>query len=197
MLSLTREQRIEIERLIMSKEMPQFRLVRTREEEYFEGWCTTSAGNKYKLKLKLSEHYPDQIPSLYVESPKTLKRHGQGSVNSLGGNHDFHTNKNGPDGCVSICHFTKDTWDASRTSIQVLVLGMLWLECHSLHLITGKAISKIAEELEARLINSDAYDNKKSHSGETELEKIRFASSYLDNLARKDIHREYYRNARQ
>ncbi|MBW1784253.1 MAG: hypothetical protein JRL30_26370 [Deltaproteobacteria bacterium] len=192
--SLSRQERIRVEGSIISKEMPQFALIQTNAEDYFEGWKTTSTGNRYKLKLLLPEHYPDSIPLLYVVSPHTLKRHGQTPINSLGGNHDFHTNRNGPNGCVSICHFTKEAWDASRTSVQVLAMGILWLECHSLHLITGKTIAEIAEELEKRKVNTQQHDNKKRHFGGTELQRIQYASSYLENLAKKDIHMKYYCN---
>lgn len=150
MLSFGRQERINLEQLVISIEMSQFKFVRTSDEECFEGWSATSTGNKYKLKLKLPQNYPDQCPLLYVESPHILKKYGGGTINEIGSSHAFHINTPGPNGCVQICHFTRETWDASRTAVQVLAMGHLWLECHSLHLMTGETIDEIADKLKKR-----------------------------------------------
>ena len=140
------ESRIQIEQKIMSEEMPQFKFFRNGKENHIAGWQTTSTGNRYKLKLLIPPHYPDQVPHLYVHAPRTLKMHKNGSINDLGSTHKFHTETNGPGGCVQICHFTSGTWDASHTTIGVMLMGILWLEAYSKHLQTGKSIATIFQE---------------------------------------------------
>ena len=69
----------------------------------------------YELEVHLSRDYPDEMPKLYVISPTSLPKHGnQGTVNSCGLSHDFHTRPNGPNGCVQICHFHSSAWVPQR-----------------------------------------------------------------------------------
>ena len=146
--------RLEIEKAIMEKELPQFELSQTGDDTYFWGWHTTAyKGRRFLLKLNLSPYYPDEIPKLYVTEPKKLKKYGGGDINSLGGSHEFHTNGNGPGGVVQICHFAKGQWDPSKTCVGVFYKGIIWLESYDLHLATGKDIAIITNEIKKRQEN--------------------------------------------
>jgi ubiquitin-protein ligase len=107
-----------------------------------EGWAQTSGGqNRYKGRLVLSSNFPYEKPELYVTSPNPLRMHGwQGTINSLGTSHAFHTHANGPDGCVQICH--TDSWHASLTCVFVLLKLHLWLEAYEAHQRTGEEIAE-------------------------------------------------------
>jgi len=65
------------------------------------------------------------------------------TINSVGSSHEFHTLSNGPDGCVQICHFKSEYWDASKTCVGVLFKGLLWLEAYDIYLKTGMSIASI------------------------------------------------------
>ncbi len=144
--------RILVEKAVMSKIFPGARFSWEGNSCKFELWYTTTAsGNQYLLSLKLSEYFPDSMPELYVISPVTLWKHGySSSINSLGVSHDYHTNSNGPGGCVQICHFKSEYWDASKTSVAVFVRGLIWLESYDIHLKTGMSINEIISNLKRR-----------------------------------------------
>jgi hypothetical protein len=143
--------RLKIERVIMIKELPQFRFFQTGDDTYFSGWHTTAyTGQRFLLKLQLSPFFPDEIPKLYVIKPKKLKKYGGGDINSIGSSHSFHTNPNGPEGVVEICHFEKGNWNASRTCVGVFFKGILWLEAYDLHLKTGRDIAVLIDEIKKR-----------------------------------------------
>lgn len=140
--------RIQIERAYMAREFPQFMFYQYRDTAYFQGWHTTSYGHLYQLKLLLPERYPDQIPELYVTYPFPLRRYDGMPIPGI--SHDFHTIGNRSDG-VKICHFNDASWDASKTCVGVFCKGIIWLECHSQHLVTGGTIAEILNRLERRL----------------------------------------------
>ena len=145
--------RLQIENLIMGKELPQFNLFRMGYT-FFRGCHTTAYKRRsFLLELVLSPFYPDEIPKLYVIKPKIMKKYGGGNINLFGDSHRFHTNQNGPGGIVRICHFEKDNWNASRTCVGVFYKGILWLEAYDLHLTTGRDISVLINEIKKRQEN--------------------------------------------
>jgi hypothetical protein len=188
------EQRIQIEKAIMSKEMPQFKLFHKGSEHYFEGWYSTSTEDGYKLRLVLPAHYPDKKPNLYVVSPRILPKYGEGTINSQPGSHQFHTSPNGPGGCVQICHFSTDTWEASCTAVGVMIRGLLWLEAYSLHSRNGKSIADILEKVKLRQSREKANTCEQRNLYSGYQQRTPFASLYLEKLASKELHSLYLRS---
>jgi hypothetical protein len=137
--------RIEFEKQIMSRNLPQFRFYDFRTDRYFSGWQKTTVNHHlYELKLEIPPYYPDLEPHLYVTSPTTLFRYNSlNTINSLGLTHEFHTLHNGPKGCIQICHGGPENWNASKTCVGVFVKGVLWLEAYETHLVTGESIATI------------------------------------------------------
>lgn len=185
------ESRIRTEEAIMAKKLPQFSLFQQEDQYYFEGWYSTSTGDRFQLKLVITNHYPDEMPRLYVISPATLRKYDQGCINSEGSSHEFHTSPNGPEGCVQICHFSSDSWDASCTAVSVMIRGLLWLEAYSLHLLNGKSIADNIEETKRWQKREKTKTSEAPNLSAEKKRKPYFASSYLENLARKEIHSLY------
>ena len=144
--------RIQLEKAIMAKELPQFQFYEMGEDRYFEGWQRTSTGGLYLLKLVLPALFPGQMPRLYVTCPQPLWKYGGGTINSEGASHAFHTRSNGVGGCVQICHFKSENWDASRTCVGVFFKGILWLEAYDVHLAMGMSIEDILKKWKRRQI---------------------------------------------
>jgi hypothetical protein len=144
--------RLGLEKALVSRELPQFHFYKSGDTAYFKGWQSTSKRlKKYQLKLVLPRWYPDEMPFLYVVRPETLYKYGsRGTVNADGISHEFHTLTNGPGGCVQICHFKHDRWDASKTCVGALMKGIVWLEAYEKHLQTGRTIADIIDELKRR-----------------------------------------------
>ena len=143
--------RVQMEKTIFSKELPQFKYNRTAKERFFKGIYKTSArGNFYELKIVLGKNYPDEMPRMYVASPKTLWVHGENwiSLNSEGTSHQYHTNSNSPEGYVQICHYNSETWHAAKTCTAVAFKGLIWCEAFDTHLTTGLSIAQIIENWE-------------------------------------------------
>jgi hypothetical protein len=155
---LQNTRRLQLEKVIMARELPQFMFYQMGNETYFQGWHAVLTGLLYQLKLVLSEWYPDQMPSLYVTYPLILWKYGENTINSEGVSHAFHTLSNGPGGCVQICHFSRENWDASKTCVGVLFKGILWLEAYAVHLVTGMSIADILDQWKRR----QRWDGKKT-----------------------------------
>lgn len=144
MINFSFRSRIQFEESIMRQEMPQFLFYSSSNDYHFEGWQSTSNGNSYKLRLDIPLFYPDQVPPLYVTSPRMIRSYGgYSSINDKGVSHATHTLSNGPDGCVQICHFKPEHWDASQTCVAAMMKGILWLQAYEMHLRTGKDIADI------------------------------------------------------
>lgn len=136
-----RRYRLNLERQLLARELPQFSLRTNGNGAYVTGWQGTSrSGRRYELKLVLPEYYPDEEPELFVVSPHILRKRRGGTVNDEGTSHAFHTLDNGPCGCVKICH-DKDGWDASKTCVSVMMKAICWLEGYEAHLATGRDIA--------------------------------------------------------
>ena len=144
--------RLGLEKALVSRELPQFQIYKSGDKVYFKGWQKTSYRSQdYQLKLALPRWYPDDMPSLSVIYPKILPKYGSmRTVNAEGTSHAFHTLSNGPGGCVQICHFKQEMWDASKTCVGVLMKGIMWLEAYERHLRTGKTIAEIIDKLRER-----------------------------------------------
>lgn len=137
----------------MSSQLPQFELYHSDDEYFFQGWQSSISENRnYQLKLVIPKHYPDQRPNLYITYPVILPKYkNQGTINSdYQVSHAFHTCRNGPGGCVQICHFNPSTWDATRTCVGVFFKGMLWLIAYEYHLTWGKSIDENIREIKRR-----------------------------------------------
>ena len=132
--------RLDLENQLLARELPQFRLYRTSYDAYVSGWQSTASRSRdYQLKLVLGSRFPDEMPQLYVVSPRTLSKYdGGGTVNAEGTSHSFHTLSNGPDGCVQICHMKPGVWNPACTCVAVLTKGIIWLEAYDAHLKTGR-----------------------------------------------------------
>ena len=145
MWTRSQQNRLAMERKLLLKEMPQFQFYKTRGDTYVEGWMQTSGGNTYKLRLVLGQRYPDEMPSLYVVSPRKLRKYGYGTINNQGLSHRFHTCGKGPGGCVEICHFRSSLWNSSKTILAVLTKGLIWCEGYAAYLKTGKGIAEFCK----------------------------------------------------
>jgi hypothetical protein len=145
--------RLEFEKKIMSRNLPQFRFNNTVSEEDFSGWQTTQTRRRrYKLKLSIPSYYPDMMPSLYIISPVTLYHHnGRDTINSQGVSHEFHTQSAGPGGCIQICHYHSSSWNAAKTCVGVFMKGILWLEAYEIHLATADSIASILDNWKRRM----------------------------------------------
>jgi len=143
MISKAQHCRLVLERKLLAKEMPHFHLYNIDGNAYVSGWQTTRGSHQnYQLKLVLGYYFPDEMPNLYIVSPHTLwKADRYGTINEEETSHAFHTLSNGPNGCVQICHFKHESWDASKTCVGVLIKGVIWLEAYEAHLRTGKDIA--------------------------------------------------------
>ncbi len=104
------ESRIQMEQAIISKYMPMFKFSQNGSDICFTGPYTTTVGARsFELKLALTPYFPDNRPKLYIVSPKTLWTcNNEGTINSKGLGHAFHTLSNGPNCCIQICHFKTD-----------------------------------------------------------------------------------------
>jgi len=143
MRSFEQCQRLAFEQAVLRREMPQVRFYNYSQDTYVEGaFAVAGDWREYVLRVDLDDGFPDSMPSLYVASPHTLFRHDGGTINDLGCSHAFHTRPNGPGGCVQICHCSAQNWGASRTLVQVLIKGVLWLSAYQAHLETGRSLSE-------------------------------------------------------
>ena len=151
----TREQcrRLAMEEKLLTKYMSGFRFYNKTGDTYVEGRVTPNGSSKcYKLRLDIPPDYPNEMPQLYVTSPVTLWKYGGcDTVNDEGISHSFHTQGSGHGGCVEIC--TVEDWDASLTSVKLLIMGVMWIEAYTQHLQTGEDIDKCLKKMR-KLIKS-------------------------------------------
>lgn len=135
-------------KVLLAAKASQFKFYNPRTDTYVGGWVTPSDGHgRYQLKVPLGPGCPDEMPLLYVVSPLILPKYGGGAVNEEQRSHAFHTWKNGPGGCVSICHNTPGRWNPKCTILGIVIKGLLWVEAYSRHLKTGMSIASFFEEL--------------------------------------------------
>jgi len=153
MMNSALRNRLDFERIILAKHFPFMRANLYGSNPNFEGgYRTTSGGNNYRLRVAIPSWYPSDMPSLYVVSPSRLRKFGySGSINNEGTSHAYHTLSNGPGGCVQICHFKSENWDASQTCAGVLAKGLMWCEAYDCHLATGLSIAEILENFRRKI----------------------------------------------
>ena len=135
--------RMELESRILRQELPQFTLHFGRyTAPYAAGRVTTTVDrNVYELKLDIGLSCLDCKPKLFVTYPKILKGYRWDKpINKRGTSHAFHTWNNGPGGIVQICH--SKHWDASKSCVDVLVRGLLWLELYDAYRRDGRTIAE-------------------------------------------------------
>ena len=135
--------RMSLENSNLKQELPQFTLYFSRYiVPYVIGLVRTTVDyNQYELKLDIGPSCLDSKPKLFITYPKVLKGyHWQKSINKRGVCHAFHTWKNGPGGIVQICH--SEYWDASKSCVDILLRGLLWLELYDAYLRDGRTIAE-------------------------------------------------------
>jgi ubiquitin-protein ligase len=145
--------RLNIENQILSMNRFQYHLSNENGDWRYRLWHKTLTEDRYyQLELAIPEHYPDEMPSLFVTSPIILPKYqNQGTVNNEQNSHNYHTGKNGPGGCVQICHSSSNNWDAAQTCWGVFNKGIMWLAAYDLHLINGKTVNENINELAWRI----------------------------------------------
>ena len=143
--TLCTPQRWEAEKMVLARKASDFRAHESGGTTRVEGWHRATSGNRYKLQIPDLRGFPVSAPDLYIASPQTLPRYDGGTINDEGATHHFHTSRNGPDGCVRICHYS--SWDATKTVWSVLFIGILWLTAYEIYRATGRYISDIVDEL--------------------------------------------------
>lgn len=143
-------ERLALEENLVRKYYSNFTAYDRRGDTYYMG-LIREAGyrNEYKIRLNLYASFPDEKPSLYVESPRILRMKEGGTINSLGSTHDWHNYGNGADNPVKIC-FTND-WDSSCTCLLAVHRAWLWVKAFEVHLITGETIAQIIDRWREKL----------------------------------------------
>lgn len=143
--------RLVVERSVMETTNPYFTFSLSGATAYARGWYRSTIGRKYFLKLIFPDYYPDEIPKLYILTPRTLLNHDRSiTLNDLGSSHEFHTLTSDKDGHLQICHYDSDNWHAACTSIGVMTKGLLWIEAYEDHLKTGSSIDTIINQWKRR-----------------------------------------------
>ena len=141
MWSAAQQKRLAVEEQILNRELPQFRFHNRSGDTFVSGHQgANGASRQYQLKLQLTPDYPYEMPMLYIASPTTLWKHRhKGTINAEGVSHAFHTQENGPGGCVQVCHF--ENWVSTNTCVAVFLKGILWIQAYEHHLATGDDIA--------------------------------------------------------
>jgi len=140
-------ERIAMERYIVSIETPSFIPSDTLKGPCFTGWHMTSGiGSWYKLQLQLTNNFPNEKPILTIVSPKRLYKYkSQQVLNDIGTSHTFHINGTDVNGNLEICH-TRN-WDASKSCVGIIIKGCLWWEAYDYNLATGITIDDTLTKL--------------------------------------------------
>jgi len=98
---------------------------------------TTKYGRIYTIKIDLTP-FPHAVPPAFITDPKPLLTRSGGSM--LGASHDMHT-LGGENGCVRVCHYHPNEWDANVSLYKVVMKIRVWLETYEKHLETGELLS--------------------------------------------------------
>lgn len=136
-------ERLALEEKLLAHYMPGLYMNNHTGNTNVTGWITPDdCWGSYHLQLNFPPDYPYDTPALYVTSPQRLEMYnGVSAINDYEKSHTWHTKKNGLGGCVQICHL--EYWDASMTSVKVLLMGALWLRAYEVHLESGETIANI------------------------------------------------------
>lgn len=127
-------ERIKLEEKLVKENLPNFKMYAKNGLFFFSGWVEAKLG-RYKLRLVL----PYEAPRLFLVSPRVLYTYEGRSIDSFSVSRRFHTEGNGPGGCIQISYTSE--WDASCTCAAALIKGIVWInEYEEGHLSTGKTI---------------------------------------------------------
>ena len=137
-------QRLAIERNILDKYFPnRVTWISPTTDTKVEVSMQTNNGRKYKLRIELSEDFPNSCPKLNIVSPTNLKqKNGQLLPEN---DSTFHTLER-TNGCIAICHFYPPLWNAQDTLYEVFMKGRLWLEAYEVHRKSGKTLDEYLPE---------------------------------------------------
>lgn len=100
------------------------------------------AGIWYRLRVEVSDTYPDEKPKVYVEQPVPLAAYWSGrTISEFAPSHNYHVHSTSSQGEIQICHFSDGSWDATKSIHLVVLKAKLWLEAYAEHhLKTGQPI---------------------------------------------------------
>lgn len=104
---------------------------------YIDITMTTTAGNRYEVRLIIPAAYPDTMPTMLVVNPKPLVDYYRHPL--LGTSASMHV-LSAIDGFTRLCHYTSELWDASLSLHMVVMKGGIWLEAYEGHRRNGKPI---------------------------------------------------------
>jgi len=150
MMTLLQLKRLELEKKILERYMPEFQLYNAITNPTVEGWCTPPWRHQnYKLQAVIPQHFPDQKPALYVMYPQVLfTLDASGILNTMGATHAFHTWSPSPEGYVGICI---GEWSASHCLWTVMRRGVTWVNAYEKYLLTrSRDIDEIIGEWKRR-----------------------------------------------
>jgi len=155
--TLKQARRLALEEKLIEREprLAGFQFHDRRGATYVEGLTRPARiKDEFCLRIPVPPNYPHEKPCLYVIRPKKLWKQGRKVLlNHQGRSHSFHTEVNGPDGVVSICH--SEHWDVSQTLMQVVFKGILWCKLYAVHLQTGQTIAELLKSGLAKQLASD------------------------------------------
>jgi len=130
------QQRLAMEKKLVAKYLPRFQFLRRGDEIHVEGWVSTSAGGKYKLRVVLASDSPWGRRRVYVLCPRNLPTwDGDGVLGDWAVSHCAHTLGKGADGSLEIDVVGRP--DASDTCVNYLVRAIVWCESYEWYLRTG------------------------------------------------------------
>src|SRR5437879_3343366 len=134
------KRRLEVEAQVLYDNHPHCEFLLCNSSATVRIWHQV-AGTWYRLRVEVSDAYPDQKPNVYVEQPVPLPAYWQGkTISDYAPCHNYHVLSTSGKGEVQICHFG-DRWDANKSIHLVVLKSKLWLQAYGEHhMRTGKAI---------------------------------------------------------
>ena len=144
MNTIEERERLACEKKLVETRCPGFKMYSRRGIHFFSGWVTSKL-TRYKLRLVLAQEHPYVAPKLFLVSPKVLYTFDGRSINSLNISHCFHTESNGPGGCIQISY--PMIWKPCCTCVKAIIGGIVWINGYEWYLRTGKSIDKVLSEL--------------------------------------------------
>lgn len=136
-----KHERLLLEEALVKKCFPGFKMYARRGFYFFIGWITSEI-NKYKMRLVLDQMHPYVAPRMFIVSPRILHMYGgQGTINSLGISHAFHTVSDNPGDRVQISY--TGSWDASCTCLMAIIKSIAWINGYEEHVRTGRDIKDV------------------------------------------------------
>lgn len=135
---------------LLRRFMPDFSIYDPLGETNVSGYWTSNSGPTYLIRIFIPEGYPDTCPSSYVDQPSPLLDHSGRPIIRHGSSNKYHTWETDRAGCVKLCTFNPEFWDASNTLIQMIQKSFLWITAYEFHVNTGTRISKILLHMQNR-----------------------------------------------